>query len=190
MAHASAAVEVKVSPGEDNPAGFVLVDRQLRPIYVNPEAVKILLYPECPKSTRQMSTLLGEKLRSIFQDLAAAPESKCHTQIVSGRRHYICRYFSLWFSNSLNGNQDAAPARALLIERNRKFSDLSSVAVKFNLTHRELQVAELLAQGLTSKEIANRMQISHNTVKAFLRLVMIKTGASTRSGIVGVLLRG
>jgi DNA-binding CsgD family transcriptional regulator len=42
-----------------------------------------------------------------------------------------------------------------------------------------------LLQGLTSKEIAQRMGISPNTVKAFLRLVMVKMGVSTRSGIVG-----
>jgi DNA-binding CsgD family transcriptional regulator len=42
-----------------------------------------------------------------------------------------------------------------------------------------------LLQGLTSKEIAARMSISPNTVKAFLRLVMVKMGVSTRSGIVG-----
>jgi len=49
---------------------------------------------------------------------------------------------------------------------------------------RELQAVELLMDGLRSKEIALRMQISPNTVKAFLRLVMLKMGVSTRSGIV------
>jgi len=44
---------------------------------------------------------------------------------------------------------------------------------------------EYLLQGLTSKEIAARMNISPNTVKAFLRLVMVKMKVSTRSGIAG-----
>jgi len=56
---------------------------------------------------------------------------------------------------------------------------------QYNLTSRELQAVELLMDGLRSKEIALRMQISPNTVKAFLRLVMLKMGVSTRSGIVG-----
>ena len=42
-----------------------------------------------------------------------------------------------------------------------------------------------LLEGLTSKQIAERMSISTNTVKAFLRLIMIKMDVSTRSGIVG-----
>jgi len=50
---------------------------------------------------------------------------------------------------------------------------------------REQEVAQLLSQGLTSKQIGLRMQISPNTAKAFLRLIMVKMGVSTRSGIVG-----
>jgi len=62
---------------------------------------------------------------------------------------------------------------------------MSEVAEQFNLSSREQEVVEFLLSGLTSKEIADRMKISANTVKAFLRLVMIKMGVSTRSGIVG-----
>jgi len=46
---------------------------------------------------------------------------------------------------------------------------------------------QFLREGFTSKEIAQRMNISPNTVKAFIRLVMVKMGASTRSGIVGMI---
>jgi DNA-binding CsgD family transcriptional regulator len=42
-----------------------------------------------------------------------------------------------------------------------------------------------LLQGIRNKEIANRMNISPHTVRAFLRLIMIKTGVSSRSAIVG-----
>jgi DNA-binding CsgD family transcriptional regulator len=59
------------------------------------------------------------------------------------------------------------------------------VSSQFGLTRREQETIQLLLQGLTSKEIAERMGISPNTVKAFLRLVMVKMGVSTRSGIVG-----
>jgi DNA-binding CsgD family transcriptional regulator len=75
---------------------------------------------------------------------------------------------------------------ALLLERNTTSSlVLEEIAKQFDLTQRERETVELLLQGLTSKEIASRMAISPNTVKAFLRLVMVKMGVSTRSGIVG-----
>ena len=59
----------------------------------------------------------------------------------------------------------------------------------FHLTEREREVVELLIQGLTNKEIAGRMNISPNTVRAFIRMVMGKLGVSTRSGIVGIVFR-
>jgi DNA-binding CsgD family transcriptional regulator len=62
---------------------------------------------------------------------------------------------------------------------------LAQIGQDFELTRREKETVELLIQGLTSKEIATRMQISPNTVKAFLRIVMVKMGVSTRSGILG-----
>jgi DNA-binding CsgD family transcriptional regulator len=62
---------------------------------------------------------------------------------------------------------------------------LTEIAERFGLTARERETVQYLLEGLTSKEIAQRMKISPNTVKAFLRLVMVKMGVSTRSGIIG-----
>jgi DNA-binding CsgD family transcriptional regulator len=42
-----------------------------------------------------------------------------------------------------------------------------------------------LGEGLTSKEIAIRMNISPNTVNSFVRLMMVKMGVSSRSAIIG-----
>jgi DNA-binding CsgD family transcriptional regulator len=62
---------------------------------------------------------------------------------------------------------------------------ISEIAGRYNLSAREQEAVEFLLSGLTSKEIADRMKISPNTMKAFLRVVMIKMGVSTRTGIVG-----
>ncbi len=59
---------------------------------------------------------------------------------------------------------------------------------EYSLTDREKEALIGVAMGLTSKELAVRMKISPNTVKAFLRLIMVKMGATTRAGIVGRLL--
>lgn len=100
----------------------------------------------------------------------------------SGRRRYACRWFVLTHSS---GDPEQV-VRGVLLERIAPGRlDLSAAARQFRLTQREQQTVELLTLGLTSKEIARRMNISPNTVKAFFRLVMTKMAVSTRSGIVG-----
>jgi DNA-binding CsgD family transcriptional regulator len=64
---------------------------------------------------------------------------------------------------------------------------LLDLLTRFQLTDRDAEAVRHLAEGRTSKEIAQRMSISPNTVKTFLRLVMIKMGVKTRSGVVGKL---
>ena len=62
---------------------------------------------------------------------------------------------------------------------------MDEMSSRFGLTEREGQTVQFLMEGLTSKEIAARMNITQNTVKAFIHFVMMKMGVSTRSGIVG-----
>jgi DNA-binding CsgD family transcriptional regulator len=63
------------------------------------------------------------------------------------------------------------------------------VAGRHNLTDRERETLRGISRGLTSKELAQMMGISPNTVKAFLRMIMIKMGVTTRAGIVASLLQ-
>ena len=53
-------------------------------------------------------------------------------------------------------------------------------AKAFGLTRRELQVLREVVAGYTNKEIAARIQISENTVKAHLTHIFDKLGASNR----------
>jgi two-component system nitrate/nitrite response regulator NarL len=52
------------------------------------------------------------------------------------------------------------------------------------LTARELQVAQLLAGGLTNKEIAQRLGVTEHTVKFHLNGILRKLGVSTRTEAV------
>ncbi|WP_442856267.1 response regulator transcription factor [Fischerella sp. NIES-3754] len=52
------------------------------------------------------------------------------------------------------------------------------------LTHRELQIAYLVAKGLTNAEIATELWISQNTVKQTLKRIFRKLNVSTRAEMV------
>ena len=53
------------------------------------------------------------------------------------------------------------------------------------LTTRELEVLELIAQGLTNPEIATQLDISPGTVKWYSSQVMAKLDARNRTDAVG-----
>ncbi len=56
------------------------------------------------------------------------------------------------------------------------------------LTDREIEVLRGISMGLTSRELGERMNISPNTVKAFLHVMMIKMGVKTRGAIAANIL--
>ncbi len=73
----------------------------------------------------------------------------------------------------------------MLERKSNEAVTIAEISKRFGLTAREQETVQFLLEGFTSKEIAQRMKISPNTVKAFIRLVMVKMNVSTRSGIIG-----
>src|SRR5581483_9086523 len=60
---------------------------------------------------------------------------------------------------------------------------ISEIAVRYGLTEREQETLSGICTGLSNKELAVRMQISPNTVKAFVHIIMLKMGVATRAEI-------
>jgi DNA-binding CsgD family transcriptional regulator len=162
--------------------GFVLLDEHLHPIAFNPAAIEILAFPTKPDRIEHANIFLKDKIRSSLLNRQGKQASEFVREYRSGGRRYICRSFRL----DCNLSAKSRVSLALLLERHTSGTEaLSELTQQFELTERESEIVTLLMEGLTSKEIAIRMQISPNTVKAFLRLVMLKMDVTTRSGIVG-----
>jgi DNA-binding CsgD family transcriptional regulator len=166
-------------------AGLLLLDSSLGPVWFNREAVQILSYPDMVESLTSSEFSLTETIRSRLITTSSAGESVFVKELRSGKRRYSCRAFPI----DLHAEELCGPATAVLLERAPSEPvPLSQVCQQFNLTQREQEVLVHLLQGIRNKEIADRMNISSNTVRAFLRLIMIKTGVSSRSAIVGKIL--
>jgi DNA-binding CsgD family transcriptional regulator len=166
-------------------SGFLLLDPTLNPVASNTEAAQILAFPNIPERIKKLNVFLADKIRSTLVDHQSKESLNFVKEFRSGKRRYVCRAFRLQCHD--NGMRWAV---VVLLERySSGATALSEVSKQFDLTEREQETVELLLQGLTSKEIATRMGISPNTVKAFLRLVMVKMGVSTRSGILGRIVR-
>ncbi len=181
-AQADESVPKKREPPPKTAAGFLLMDSSLCHVLFNAEAIEILSYPDKLANLTHSDVLLAAKIRSSLVSRQVHGESPFVTEFRSGRRCYSCRAF---FVNSC-AKDPSHPSIAVLLERGPSgLVALSQVSRQFNLTQREREALEYLLQGLTSKAIANRMNISPNTVKAFLRMIMIKTGVSSRSAMVG-----
>ncbi len=181
-AETSESLTQKKVPPPKSAAGFLLIDSSLNPVSFNAEALHILTYPEKLANPRHSEVSLTGTICSSLINPQAPGKSPFVTEFRSGRRRYFCRAFLV----DAQAKDPAHPNIAILLERGPSgLVSLSLVSQRFNLTQREREVLEYLLQGLSTKEIANRMNISSNTVKAFLRLIMIKTGVSSRSAIVG-----
>lgn len=170
-------------------AGLVLLaGSQFRPVYANVEAIHILTWPDDPTKITGLELFIEAKTSLLLRGHESSHGVSSVTEFVSGRRRYVCRTFSLkpkGAGEGEAGDDSDWPRAAILLERNVSGIDCPHVAKQFHLTAREQEALHFLFMGLTNKDIANRMHVSPNTVKTFLRTLMIKTGTSTRSGIVG-----
>src|ERR1017187_10370464 len=107
------------------------------------------------------------------------PYSKMRFSTASGE--YVCRSYLVESENgALSGR-----LVALHLER-AAMGDLAiqDISARYRLSEREEQTLKGVLMGLSTKEVADQMHISPNTVKAYMRLIMIKLGVATRWAII------
>ena len=170
--------------------GLIVVDASLSVVASNAEALQILTFPDRPDKIHNLDGWLANKIR--FNIVERQSPSRVVGEFHSAKRTYLCRGFALDLAgshrtgNHKNGSSQSDGLLILMLERkSNEAVTIAEISERFGLTAREQETVQFLLEGFTSKEIAQRMKISPNTVKAFIRLVMVKMNVSTRSGIIG-----
>lgn len=96
--------------------------------------------------------------------------------------------------NSFN-NQNLLDLSALCLHISTQLLKIQSQQTKFpqdnlnKITSRELQIAQLVAQGLTNKEIGKMLWITENSVKQALKRIFRKLQVSSRAEMIAQLSR-
>jgi len=77
----------------------------------------------------------------------------------------------------------------VLIEKitEKRSIDFEKAKRDFKLSNRELEVVVLLAQGLSNKEISDKLFVSEHTVKDHMKNIMRKMGVDSRGGIIATI---
>jgi DNA-binding CsgD family transcriptional regulator len=99
-------------------------------------------------------------------------------------RARVCTRAGQWLTvrGSLLGEAADAPV-AVLLEPARRSELAPLIADAYGLTDGERRVTELVAQGLSTKQIGDRLHLSAYTVQDHLKSIFGKSGAGSRGDL-------
>jgi DNA-binding CsgD family transcriptional regulator len=163
--------------------GLILLDPTLNIVAFDRGAAAILNYSQQPGPRPGTASAIPDEILAFIRARKGADRT-AKGQFRIGKNEYHCRTYLM---ESYDGMSN--PMIALHLERDSSANDaICEIVDKYHLTDREQEVLRGISLGLATKELADQMEISPNTVKAFLRLVMIKMGVRTRAGIIAKIL--
>jgi two-component system, NarL family, response regulator LiaR len=90
----------------------------------------------------------------------------------------------LWLGRRLTRPAETVVVREVIVATPATFVRDQGKLASLGITPRELEILELIADGLSNKEIAARVNVSENTVKTHSSRVFDKLGARRRTQAV------
>jgi DNA-binding CsgD family transcriptional regulator len=165
--------------------GVILVDLDLLPVAIDNGGRAILRELDTGDGADGALPALPAEFATALRGLTRESMETATLRIGVGEAGYNCRVFVMHPHNGAL----AGRMLAIYVKRDRSVTEaVRRVGRSYHLTAREQEALVGISMGLTSRQLAARMNISPNTVNAFLRLIMVKMGVTTRAGIVGKLI--
>jgi DNA-binding CsgD family transcriptional regulator len=90
----------------------------------------------------------------------------------------------IWLGLKLTGRQQKVVVREVPVPAGEPFIADERKREELCITRRELEILELIAQGMSNREIAEKLFVSENTVKTHSSRVFDKLGAKRRTQAV------
>jgi two-component system, NarL family, response regulator LiaR len=90
----------------------------------------------------------------------------------------------IWLGLKLTGTQQKIVVKEVLVPAGEPFVPDERKRDDLGITRRELEILELVAQGMSNREIAGKLFVSENTVKTHCSRAFDKLGAKRRTQAV------
>lgn len=179
---------------ESQAEGIILLDNKLQPIYCNSIAkeISILMAPKLYKTNKRVNGSDSDEFllpREIIQDCVELRKQfrQKDDYIHSIKKRIISTVSGMFYTESrLNYffcHWASSPGFTIYLRYVNNTEEINR-GIKHNeyvLTNRELGVIQCVAEGLTNREIAERLFISEFTVETHLKNILTKTGFRNRT---------
>jgi DNA-binding CsgD family transcriptional regulator len=164
-------------------SGLVLLDLALEPIAFDEGAVALLSSPS-QFNGKEPQIHIPKKILKAIRDCKRTELATIKLRFWAQESEYTCRVYLIPENQGLRQS-----LLALHFERGvSAYEAVRKLALIYGLTDRQHEALLGIATGLSNKEMAQRMAISPNTVKVYLRLIMAKMGATSRAEVAAKLL--
>jgi two-component system, NarL family, response regulator LiaR len=105
-------------------------------------------------------------------------------EIYGGLIAAVFAILGIWLGLKFTKNKEIIIEREVLVPAGQPFSLNQQKLVQLGITKRELEILELIATGLSNREIAEKLFVSENTVKTHSSRLFDKLSAKRRTQAV------
>jgi len=131
---------------------------------------------------------MDKKCEEIGSELDGNGEQSCFIDVIKSQKRLYAVRGTVLSDSSENATRNEWPHLFIL---DRTYSDQANIAKSFRKWHlnkREQEIVQLLLDDHSNKEIAQGLNLSCNTIKGYLKLLMRKLDVNSRAGIISKLL--
>jgi len=105
-------------------------------------------------------------------------------EIYGGLTAAIFAVLGIWLGLKLTGKRERIVVKEVPVLAGAPFVPDEKKREHLGITRREFEILELIAQGMSNREIAEKLYVSENTVKTHSSRVLDKLGAKRRTQAV------